>query len=199
PSEVMVLADAAASAELCAAELLAQAEHDPLASAILVTTSETLADEVERTIAARLPGMERQSIIRQSLKSQGKIIVAPQDEAIELANLYAPEHVLLLVEDPGGWVENIRHAGAIFVNTPVSLGDYILGPSHVLPTGGSARFASPLSIEDFLKITTLVTPHVPGLKKLAGTAEIIARAEGLDAHARSMKLAWEKLPKGKRR
>ncbi|MDH5695165.1 MAG: histidinol dehydrogenase [Dehalococcoidia bacterium] len=189
PSEVLIIADETANPKYCAADLLAQAEHDPLASAILITTSRGLADEVNKEVEQQLKGLERQAIAAESLKNRGMIIVvADIDEAIELANLYAPEHLCLMVKGADAYLDRVRNAGCIFIgdNSTVVLGDYVLGPSHVLPTEGTARFGSPLSILDFIKFTSLVNVDEASLKQLGRAAAVIARAEGLDAHARAV-------------
>jgi histidinol dehydrogenase len=187
PSEVLIIADETADAGYCAADLLAQAEHDPLASAILITTSKRLADAVNKEIEQQLKGLERQAIAAESLQNRGVIaVVADIDEAIELANLYAPEHLCLMVRGADALVERITNAGCIVIgeSATVVLGDYVFGPSHVLPTGATARFSSPLNILDFVKFTSLVKVDKASLKKLGKAAAIIARAEGLEAHAR---------------
>jgi len=189
PSELLIIADETANAEYCAADLLAQAEHDPLASAILITTSRRLADEVNQEIEQQVAGLERQAIARESLKNRGVIaVVAEVNEAVELANLYAPEHLSLMVDKADAYVGKIANAGCIFVgeNSTEVLGDYVAGPSHVLPTGGTARFSSPLNIVDFIKFTSLVNIDEAGLKQLGQAAATIARAEGLEAHARAV-------------
>ncbi len=189
PSEILIIADRTASPEYCAADLLAQAEHDPLASAILVTTSPQLAAEVNREVERQLKGLERQAIATQALENRGVIaIVSNMDEAIELANLYAPEHLSLMVEKPTASVPRITNAGCIFTgeDSTVVLGDYVAGPSHALPTGGTARFGSPLNICDFIKFINVVSIDRTGLKQLGPAASTIARAEGLEAHARAV-------------
>jgi len=189
PSEVLIIADETAKPEYCAADLLAQAEHDPLASAILITSSRWLADEVSREVEQQLEGLPRQAIAAESLKNRGIIVVvASVDEAIELANLYAPEHLCLVVDRAASYIDKVSNAGCIFVgeNSTVVLGDYVAGPSHVLPTGGTARFGSPLNITDFIKFINLVTIDEASLKPLGRAASIIARAEGFEAHARAV-------------
>jgi len=188
-SEVLIIADETANPEYCAADLLAQAEHDPLASAILITTSPRLADEVNREVEQQLEGLLRKDIAAESLENRGKIvIVASIDEAIELANLYAPEHLCLMVDKATSYIDRIANAGCIFVGekSTVVLGDYVAGPSHVLPTGGTARYSSPLNITDFIKFTNLVNLDEVSLRQLAPVASIIARAEGFEAHARAV-------------
>jgi histidinol dehydrogenase len=188
PSEVVIIADESADPSYCAADLLAQAEHDPLASAILITTSKRLADEVNQEVERQLKSLKRQAIASKSLESRGLIaIVANIDEATELANLYAPEHLCLMVKKADGHAKRVANAGGIFIgnDSSVVLGDYVDGPSHVLPTEATARFSSPLNILDFVKFTSLVSVSKADLKKLAKAAATIARAEGLEAHARA--------------
>lgn len=191
PSELMIVADDSADASFCAADLIAQAEHDPLASAILITTSPKLADSVDNEIKLQLAKLERQAIAREALETKGVIaVVASLDEAIELVNLYAPEHVSLMLQDPSNHVLRIRNAGCIFIgsDSSVAFGDYVAGPSHVLPTGGSARFASPLGIEDFIKLTNIVALDKSEGKNLAAAAITIAEAEGLEGHAQAIRI-----------
>ena len=194
PSEVIIIADETANPEYCAADLLAQAEHDSLASAILITTSPPLADEVNREIEQQLKDLPRQAIANESLENRGMIVVvAGIDEAIELANLYAPEHLCLMVDNAGSYINRIVNAGCIITGKKptVVLGDYAAGPSHVLPTEGTARFSSPLNVSDFIKLTNFVTIDETSLEELGGTASTIARAEGLDAHARAVEKRLE--------
>ncbi len=189
PSEVLIIADETASVEYCAADLLAQAEHDPLASVILVTTSAPRADEIRAEVERQLADLPRKDIAAECLQSRGIIaVVADMNEAIELANLYAPEHLCLMVDGAAGYIDKITNAGCVFVgeNSTVVLGDYVAGPSHALPTGGTARFSSPLNVCDFSKFISLVDVDKANLKRLGKAAAIIARAEGLDAHARAM-------------
>ena len=188
PSEVLIIADETANPKYCAADLLAQAEHDPLASAILITTSARLAEEVNQEIEQQLPDLNRQAIAAESLENNGKIVIVTNiDEAIELANLYAPEHLCLVVDRATSYIDKVANAGCIFIgeNSPVVLGDYVAGPSHVLPTGGTARFSSPLNVVDFIKFINLVNIDEADLKELTDAASTIAKAEGFDAHARA--------------
>ncbi len=197
PTETVILADDSANPVFCAADLLAQAEHDEMASAILITTSPRLADQVREEIERQLVEIERQAIARQSLERNGAIIVVPDiDEAIDLVNLCAPEHLCLTMKDARSYLGRIRHAGGIFVESPEALGDYSAGPSHVMPTGRTARFSSPLSVLDFLKVSTLVDLDEEALKALGPAAASIARAEGLTAHARSVERRLEDLEHG---
>ena len=194
PSEVLIIADETANPKYCAADLLAQAEHDPLASTILITTSRRLADEVNQEVEQQLKGLERQAIATECLENRGMIIVvANVDEAIELANLYAPEHLCLMVEKADTYIDKVSNAGCVFIgeNSTVVLGDYVAGPSHVLPTGGTARFSSPLNISDFIKFINLVSIDEADLKQLGQAAVTIARAEGLEAHARAVEKRLE--------
>jgi len=186
PTETLLVADGTAEPALVAADLLAQAEHDPLATALLVTSSPSLAEAVQEEIARQVTRLDRSDIISQSLRGQGAIIVvADLAEALSLANEYAPEHLCLLVEDPWPVLGMVRNAGGVFVGHSVSeaLGDYVVGPSHVMPTGGTARFASPLHVRDFLKVTSVFAPGDATSRRLGPAAQAIARAEGLTAHA----------------
>ncbi len=194
PSEVLIIADGTANPEYCAADLVAQAEHDPLASAILITTSRRLATEVDRVIMQQMPDLSRRAIAAESLENRGMIVLVDTiDQAIELANLYAPEHLCLFVEGAAALVEKIENAGCIFVgeNSIEVLVDYIAGPSHVLPTGGTARFGSPLNVTDFIKLINIVNMDRNDLQELGPAASAIARGEGLDAHARSVEKRLE--------
>jgi histidinol dehydrogenase len=189
PTETLLVADATAEARLVAADLLAQAEHDPLATALLVTPSRPLAEAVQAEVQRQLPLLDRKDIVAEALRGQGAIIVvADIDEALALANEYAPEHLCLLVDDPWPLLGAVRHAGGVFVGHQVSeaLGDYVVGPSHVMPTGGTARFASPLHVRDFLKVTSIFAPGEETVSRLGPAAQEIARAEGLTAHANAV-------------
>lgn len=186
PSEVLVVADSTAKARLVAVDLLAQAEHDRLAASILVTTSSALADRVTREVETFLQTLPRRRIARQALERFGAIVlVGGIEEAAEVVNRIAPEHLQLMVEHPGRLAGLVRHAGAIFVgsDTPVALGDYIAGPSHVLPTAGTARFSSPLGVYDFFKRSSVVQASRAVLEKLGRVAAELAEMEGLGAHA----------------
>jgi histidinol dehydrogenase len=195
PTETVILADESADPALCAADLLAQAEHDVLSSAILITTSTRLAEETSNQVEHQLMELDRAQIARQSLDERGRIIIVSDvDKGIELVNLYAPEHLSVMVRNASSYVEKIRHAGGIFIgeSTPETLGDYVAGPSHIMPTGGTARFRSPLGVADFLKLTSVVTSSSEELKRLGPAAAIIARAEGLTAHARAVEMRLAK-------
>ena len=188
PSEIMIVADEAANPLLCAADLLAQAEHDALASVILITTSLDLANQVDKEMVKQLQELKRRSIAAQAVDRGITVLVSNTDEAVELANLYAPEHLSLMVSNASSIMPKILNAGCIFVgeNSAVALGDYIAGPSHVLPTGGSAHFSSPLAVEDFLKTTNIIALDKAAVQKSGPAAMVIAKAEGLDAHAKSI-------------
>jgi histidinol dehydrogenase len=199
PTETMILADDSANPSLCAADLLAQAEHDVLSSAILITTSVDLADEVNKEVERQLKGLKRGDIASESIAKRGSIIVAANmNRAIELVNLYAPEHLSLMVRNAASYVKRFRSVGTIFIgeSSAETLGDYVAGPSHVLPTGGTARFHSPLGVGDFLKLTTVVKLSDEDLEALGPAAIAIAKAEGLTAHARAVEARLKK--EGKR-
>ena len=190
PTETLLIADETASPDFAAADLLAQAEHDTMASAILITPSSTLALAVQHAVEEQLAELDRADTIRASLERNGGIVlVSDLDEAVGLANEYAPEHLCLLVADPWPLVDRIRHAGGIFVGEHASeaLGDYVTGPSHIMPTGGSARFHSPLSVRDFLKITSLFAVNERAERQWAPAAIELADAEGLSAHAMALR------------
>jgi len=194
PSEVLIIADETANPKYRAADLLAQAEHDPLASAILVTTSRKLAEEVNREVEQQLQELSCQDIVAESVENRGQmVVVANVDEAIELANLYAPEHLCLVGDKPAAYLDKVVNAGCVYIgeNSTAVLGDYVAGPSHALPTGGTARFSSPLNIVDFMKLTNVVTIDETSLKQLGRAASIIARAEGFEAHAKAVERRLE--------
>jgi histidinol dehydrogenase len=189
PTETVVIADESADPEMVASDLLAQAEHDALASPILLTPSHYLADAVSAAIDRQLKDMERAKIARAALDNRGGcILVNDIDHAIALANDYAPEHLCLLVEQPMAYAAKVRNAGGLFLgeSSPEAIGDYTAGPSHTMPTGGSARWSSPLSVSDFLKITAVVNIPEEITEDLARAASILARAEGLTGHAHAV-------------
>ena len=197
PTETVIIADDSANPVFCAADLLAQAEHDEMASAILITTSSRLAEEVSEEVKRQLAKLERRIIAKQSLEQNGAIvIVTNMDEAIQLVNLYAPEHLCLMIKDARSYLNRIRHAGGIFIGAPEAIGDYTAGPSHVMPTGRTARFSSPLSVLDFLKVSILIDLSDKDLRSLGPASATIARAEGLIAHAVSIETRLEQLGKG---
>lgn len=196
PSEVLVIADDKANPKYCAADLLAQAEHDMLAQSVLITTSISFANKVNEELEKQLAVLPRKNIAAESLAKNGcSIVVADVDEAIELANLYAPEHLELMVTDANKYVSKVMNAGCVFIGKYATepIGDYVAGPSHALPTGGTARFSSPLNILDFIKIIDVVKVNRTGIKKLGNIAMTIARAEGLEAHARAVAKRLEDL------
>lgn len=186
PTETMVIADDSANPEWVAADLLAQAEHDPLASAILLTPSESLIAQVQEAVTRQLRERQRATIIQQSLEFRsGAVLTADLEEAVCIANEFAPEHLCLSVRDPWALVPKINTAGGIFVgeHSFEVLGDYVAGPSHVMPTGRTARFASPLNVWDFVHLIHLVALDEATTQKIAPAASVIAEREGLDAHA----------------
>jgi histidinol dehydrogenase len=196
PTETVVVADETANANWVAADMLAQAEHDFLASAILLTPSRALIEKVEVEIARQLEQRSRAEIIVASLENRGgAVLTRDLDEAIQLANEYAPEHLGLSVSDPWRWVEKVNNAGGVFVgeHSFEVLGDYLAGPSHVMPTGGSARFASPLNVWDFVKIVSLVALDEATAQTIGPSAATIAEAEGLDAHGNAALLRSAKV------
>ena len=189
PSEILLLVDGSAIPEHVAADMLSQAEHDELAAALCVTVSMSIALRIQRAIEEQVRRTKRRAITTKALQKYGAIIVAStMTEALQLANTIAPEHVELIVKQPEKWAGSIRNAGAMFLgpySTP-PLGDYLAGPNHVLPTGGSARFFSPLGTYDFLKRTTVIQAEKRGLRALAPKITHLARLEGLDDHARAV-------------
>jgi histidinol dehydrogenase len=190
PSEVLVIADHTARPEQVAADLMAQAEHDPLAAAILITTSEALAAAVPAAIADQLKNHPRAAITRSALEEWGLIVIADDlQEAASLSDRFAPEHLELLVEDPEALAERIQHAGAIFLGpwTPEAVGDYLAGPNHTLPTSGTARFAGALSVETFLRHTSLIGFNRAALEATAPAVLRLAESEGLHSHAESVR------------
>ena len=188
PSEILIVADGKSNPRHVAADLLSQAEHDKLASAVLVTDSAELARAVSEEIERQIPLLERADIARASIDDNGKIIVATDLRvAIDIANEIAPEHLELCVDAPFDYLDSIRHAGSIFMgrNCPEALGDYFAGPNHTLPTSGTARFSSPLSVDDFVKKTQYTYFTREALEKVAYDVEYFAKQEGLTAHAKS--------------
>lgn len=191
PSEILVVADGKADARHVAADMLSQAEHDKLASAVLVTDSAALAKDVAAEIDRQLETLPRREIASASIENNGKIIVTDSIErAVEVANAIAPEHLEMCVENPRAWLDKIKNAGSVFLGgyTPEALGDYYAGPNHTLPTGGSAKFSSPLSVDDFVKKTQYIMYSAEALEKAAADVEYFAESEGLDGHARSVKI-----------
>ena len=194
PSEILIIADGASNPRHVAADLLSQAEHDKLASAVLVTDSYELAQKVQSELEIQIPQLERSEIARASIDQNGKIIVSDDlRQAIDIANEIAPEHLELCVDNPFDYLDSIRHAGSIFMgrNCPEALGDYFAGPNHTLPTSGTAKFSSPLGVDDFIKKVQYTYYTKDALAEVAQDVATFARAEGLTAHARSATIRTE--------
>ena len=191
PSEILVIADGSNDPDWIAADLLSQAEHDTCAQAILITNSKKLAEQVRISINQHLNNLSRAAIAEESWRTFGAIFVVEQlDQAIPLVDKISPEHLLLAVQEPDALANNIKNAGAIFLGryTPEALGDYVAGPSHVLPTDRSARFSSGLGVLDFMKRTSLIGGDAKSFRAIAPAALALAEAEGLDAHALSLSI-----------
>lgn len=191
PSEILIIADDSANPLLIAADLLSQAEHDELASSILITDSGELAYAVKKELAEQLSKLKRKDIAMKSIRDYGSIIITGDlKDAAELCNIIAPEHLEIMTKNPKKILPMIRNAGAIFLGewTPEALGDYSAGPNHTLPTGGTARFSSPLGVYDFMKRSSLLSFTQNGFKKIAATVKTIAEAEGLEAHANTVRV-----------
>ncbi len=194
PSEILVVADKTSNPKFVAADLLSQAEHDKMASAVLVTDSFELAEAVSLELEKQIPLLERSEIARESIDNNGKIIVADSlDVAIEISNEIAPEHLELCVDNPFDYLDAIRHAGSIFMgkNCPEALGDYLAGPNHTLPTSGTAKFSSPLSVDDFIKKTQYTYYTRDALLRVKDKVAYFATKEGLTAHAKSATVRFE--------
>ena len=195
PSEILVVSDGKSDPAVVAADMLSQAEHDKNASAVLVTDSEELASAVQQAIEEQLAVLDRQEIARVSIDNNGKIIVAEDlEQAVEISNEIAPEHLELCVDDPFEWLGKVKHAGSIFLgrNCPEALGDYFAGPNHTLPTSGTARFSNPLSVDDFVKKMQYTYYTGEALAEVAEDIAGVARKEGLTGHARSVLIRSEK-------
>ena len=191
PTETIVVADETANPVYCAADLLAQAEHDPLACPILVTTSGDLVADIEVELDKQIATLDRGDTAGASIQSQGKVFLMDDlDQAVELANAIAPEHLCLMVKDAWPWAAKVKHAGGVFLGefSPEVMGDYVAGPSHVMPTGGTARFNSALSIHHFLRTMPVVGLKPESYRPLAEAASRIAKAEGLTGHARAVEV-----------
>ena len=189
PSEVVIVADDSADPCYIAADLLAQAEHDPLSTALLFTPGEALANFVQKEIERQLPLLSRKDIASCSLADQGAIVITGDlGKAMELANSFAPEHLELIVENPFHWLTRVQNAGAVFLGpySPESVGDYLAGPNHILPTGGTARFFSSLSVDAFIKKSSVISFSREVLEEVGEHVNRLARVEGLDAHARTI-------------
>ena len=194
PSEILVIADGSCSPRNVAADLLSQAEHDKMASAVLVTDSEVLAKAVSEELEIQIPLLARAEIARTSIDDNGKIIITDSiDEAVAVANSIAPEHLEICVDDPFKYLDKIKHAGSVFMgkNCPEALGDYFAGPNHTLPTSGTARFSSPLSVDDFIKKTQFTYYTKEALEKVSKDIEFFANKEGLGAHAKSAVIRFD--------
>ncbi len=194
PSEILVIADGTCNAKYVAADLLSQAEHDKIASAVLVTDSESLANAVAAELERQLPMLSREEIARTSIDNNGKIIITKSiDEAVEVANSIAPEHLEICVDEPFMYLDKIKNAGSVFMGKycPEALGDYMAGPNHTLPTSGTARFSSPLSVDDFVKKTQFSYFTRDALGKLCRDVEYFANKEGLGAHAKSAVIRFD--------
>lgn len=194
PSEIMVIADGKNEPKHIAADLLSQAEHDKLASAVLVTDDEGFAFSVADELERQIPLLDRAEIARASIENNGKIFVVKDlDEAVEIANAIAPEHLEICVDDPFFYLDKVKHAGSVFLgrNCPEALGDYFAGTNHTLPTSGTARFSSPLSVDDFIKKTQYIYYGKGALKKVGKEVEYFALKEGLTAHAKSAVIRFE--------
>lgn len=194
PSEILIVADGKTDPRFAAADLLSQAEHDKMASAVLVTDSMELANAVSEELEKQIPELLRSEIARASIDNNGKIIVADSlDRVIDIANEIAPEHLELCVDNPFDYLDKIRHAGSIFMgrNCPEALGDYFAGPNHTLPTSGTAKFSSPLSVDDFVKKTQYTYYTRQALERVAEDVAYFAHKEGLDAHAKSAVIRTE--------
>ena len=194
PSEILIVADKLNNPKHIAADLLSQAEHDKMASAVLITDNFEFASAVSEEIEKQIPMLERAEIARVSIDDNGKIIVVKNlDEAIDVANLIAPEHLELCLDNPFEYLKKIKHAGSVFLgrNCPEALGDYFAGTNHTLPTSGTARFSSPLSVDDFIKKTQYIYYDENALKKASKDVELFAKKEGLTAHAKSAVIRCE--------
>ncbi|HWP28333.1 MAG TPA: histidinol dehydrogenase, partial [Chloroflexota bacterium] len=194
PTETVVIADESASPRLLAADLLAQAEHDPLAQSLLLCTSRPWAERVLDELAGLLATAARREVAAQSFAARGAVVlVSSVEEALAFANEYAPEHLCLCVRDPWQYLSRVRNAGGVFLGerSVEALGDYTAGPSHIMPTGGAARFASPLGIDDFVKVTSVFAFGPEDLAALGPPAIALAEAEGLEAHAQAIRLRLE--------
>ena len=194
PSEIGIIADESAREDYLAIDLLSQAEHDEMASSILITPSTELANKVSLKIEEFLKTLKRQEIARKSINERGAIIISKDiDEAINLMNQIAPEHLEIITKEPFSLLDKIKHAGAIFLGeyTPEPIGDYIAGPNHTLPTGGTAKFYSPLSVEHFFKKSSIIAMSKKGIKEIGKECALIADIEGLDAHAKSVRIRLE--------
>ncbi len=196
PSEILIVADSSAKPRVVAADMLSQAEHDVMASSILVTSSEELAKAVQAELEEQIPALPRRDICRRSIDENSFIVVVDSiEKAIEISNSIAPEHLELCVEDPFALLDLVKHAGSIFMgnSAPEALGDYLAGPNHTLPTSGTARFSSPLSVDDFIKKSSFTYYSYDALKQVKDDIAAIANKEGLQAHAKSATIRFEEV------
>ena len=201
PTETVVIADESADPGFCAADLIGQAEHDPLATAILITDSQDLIDRIERELDVQLGSQLRGDLAREALERQGRfVLVDSVAQAVELADRIAPEHMCLMVQDSWKWAGMVKHAGGLFLGeySPEVMGDYVAGPSHVMPTGGTARFSSALSVHQFLRTMPVVSLNPNDFQKLGPAAIEIAKAEGLGGHATAVQMRLDRLQKANR-
>ncbi len=199
PSEILILADESANPRYLAADLMSQAEHDPMASAVLITTDGRVAEQTAEEIERQLPALSRRSIVRRSLDDYGAAIVCrDMDEAVAFANRLAPEHLEVMATDPMSFIGRLDNAGSVFLGpyAPEPLGDYCAGPNHVLPTGGTARFFSPLSVDSFVKKSSFLYYQREALQKAKDDIVTLAGAEGLTAHANAIEVRFEPLDEG---
>jgi histidinol dehydrogenase len=191
PSEIGIIADENANIDYISMDLLSQAEHDEMASSILITSSQELAQKVSKKIYQDIEKLDRKDIAKKSIETRGCIIVTNTlEESIDLMNQLAPEHLEVLTTNPFDVLPKIKHAGAIFLgeNTPEAIGDYIAGPNHTLPTGGTAKFYSPLSVDNFIKKSSIISFSKKGINQIGSQCALIAKTEGLDAHQKSVEL-----------
>ena len=196
PSEILIVADSSAKARVVAADMLSQAEHDVMASSILVTNSKQLALDVQKELEEQIPQLPRQAICRRSIDENSFIVVVDTiEEAINISNSIAPEHLELCIENPFDYLDKVKHAGSIFMgnNAPEALGDYLAGPNHTLPTSGTARFSSPLSVDDFIKKSSFTYYSYDALKEVKDDIDALAKKEGLQAHAKSATIRFEEV------
>ncbi len=201
PTEVLIVADRSATPAWIAADLISQAEHDELASAVLVTHNKGLVPRVQDQLTKQLKTLERKVIAREALSSQGALVVTRNlEQSIEVANRYAPEHLVLAIENADASLKHVRNAGAVLLGhyTPVAVGDYLAGPNHVLPTGGTARFFSPLGVEDFLKRMSFIRFEPPKLRELGSDVLRLSELEGLTGHGKSVDLRLQKIRRVRR-
>jgi histidinol dehydrogenase len=195
PSEILIIADETANPSFIAADLLSQAEHDEMASSVLITNSEDLSKKVKKELTRQLKTLKRREIIKSSLNKYGAIIITKDLlNAVDIANEIAPEHLEIMTKTPASLLRRIKNAGAIFIGnwTPETLGDYAAGPNHTLPTGGTSRFSSPLGVYDFIKRRSLLNSRREGFVELSRTVETLAQVEGLGAHENTIRVRLKK-------